>query len=71
MDNSNPVMMYVLGYLESTIGSNREYTLDDLRRRMQIAVKVLKGERDEALDDLYAKDAQRQKILDGDLPSVQ
>lgn len=51
----------VLGLLEGTIGSVREYTTDDLRRRMKIVVRTLKNE--DCLD-LWNKDFERQEYLD-------
>lgn len=55
---------YILGFLEATLGSTRSYTLDDLRRRLQIVVKLLRDEDDAELQTLMEVDGQRQVELD-------
>jgi hypothetical protein len=55
---------YVLGFLEATIGSNRSYTLDDLKRRIKIAAKLLRDEDDVELQTLMKIDSSRQIELD-------
>ena len=55
---------YVIGFLEATLGSSRSYTLDDLKRRMTIAVKLLKDEDDAELHELQEADNLRQLELD-------
>jgi len=62
--SDNTRIAYVLGFLEATLGSTRSYTLDDIKRRLQIAVKLLKDEDDTELQALMRVDGQRQVELD-------
>jgi hypothetical protein len=68
---NDPVCVsYVLGLLEATVGSPRPYTADDLRRRMHIAAKLLRGDDDEGVAELFAEDVARQNELDGQSQSI-
>ena len=51
-----------LGLLDGTLGSGREYTAEDYKRRLEMAACLLRGEKYPA--EVIAKDMQRQAILD-------
>lgn len=64
-------LAYVQGFLDATLGSVRAYTVDDLRRKMEIATRVLRDEQGTPeFHELLAKDLERQAILDGERQSI-
>ncbi len=53
-----------LGLLDGTLGSVRDYTAEDYKRRLEMAACLLRGEK--YSPELITKDMQRQAILDND-----
>lgn len=54
---------YILGLIDSTVGSAREYTADDLRRRLEMVGASLRGNENE-YKRLGKIDLARQIVLD-------
>lgn len=69
--SNDPKLAYVQGFLESALGSTRQYTADDLRRKMQLVVLILQGKvTGDEFAGLMLKDGLRQRELDGVQPPI-
>ncbi len=64
--NDEMKIAYTLGLIDGTLGSPRNYTKEDYRRRLQMAAAALRGDRGELLE-LTQEDLLRQNILDREL----